>query len=557
MAETTEPEKLNLSPETQVLIERYESGLEEKKAGEDVVNTINVDTIASKIAEFYEKLRMIIDWKDEHLIRRTAIERSLKRRFLSELGNGEGANLDLVQVAESLLMELIRAGHFPNNTLPREKIGEVGDILAKYKFILENAGGLSSAEQGAKNRVNFYHWLLEVAACEVEDLLDPAIKENALIDYMTVQLSKRLRVDPSIDITEKEKETQLFIAVHRALFRLDSPIIAYYLLKKWHPGWNTLEDPQLRAISNSIIEEWHLIESLFEHPQYSEFYKVCERYDTYYLLLGDIFDQLEEKDSTEELEDKLKDPEELEKETRVAYKKRAETLRSRLTRIATYSTLSIFVAGAFSLFLVEVPLARLIAGRFSPLALVVDLGVPTLIMYLLVGTAHPPEEDNLERVLEGMKKMVYAELDWGIYEITAKKKRGFWGRFFITLLYFFIWTVSLSAVVAAFYFAQVPLPSVVLDTMNVAIVTFAGIEIRQRAGELRVDEGKTRVIDFIFDTFSLPVAKFGKWLSEKWKEYNIVSVFFTALIDMPFLGFIQLIESWSAFLKEKKSGMYS
>jgi len=561
MVRDTENKKRELSTETRALIERFERGLEEKEASEGAVNTIYVDSIASKIAEFYEKLRMIIDWKDEHLIRRTAIERSLKRRFLSELGNGSAGNYNFRDVSESLLMELIRAGHFPNNSLPRERIGEVAKVLEKYSFILENAAVEKQDSQGAKERVNFYHWLLEVAACEIEGTLEPAIKENALIDYMTVQLLERLKLDPSIKLSPEEKETHLYIAVHRALFRLDSPIIAYHLLQCWYENWDSLEEANLNAVTQNITRDWRNIEKLFDHPLYPEFYKFCERYDTYYLLLGDIFSELEKQEEEEAGEEKVENtiskPSLLERLTRMVYEERAESLSSRLTRTATYSTLSIFVGGAVSLFLVEVPLARLFAGRFSPTALAVDLAVPTAVMYLLVGTARPPEEENLEKVIEGMKRTVYEGFDWGLYEITPKKKRSFWVSFLVTLLYFFIWVVSLSAVAAAFYFARVPLPSVVLDTINVAVVTFAGIEIRQRANELRVGETRTKISDFIFDTFSLPVAKLGKWLSEKWKEYNLVSVFFTALIDMPFLGFIQLIESWSAFLKEKKSGMYS
>jgi len=48
-------------------------------------NPIYVDEIASKVAKFYETVRRIVDWKEEHLIRRAAIERVLKRRFVSKV----------------------------------------------------------------------------------------------------------------------------------------------------------------------------------------------------------------------------------------------------------------------------------------------------------------------------------------------------------------------------------------------------------------------------------------------------------------------------------------
>jgi len=45
-------------------------------------NPIYVDEIASKVAKAYETVRRIVDWKEEHLIRRAAIERVIKRRFV-------------------------------------------------------------------------------------------------------------------------------------------------------------------------------------------------------------------------------------------------------------------------------------------------------------------------------------------------------------------------------------------------------------------------------------------------------------------------------------------
>lgn len=557
-------EEKSFSQNTLQFIEEYQQKLDERRE-EESLQTIHVDTIASKVAAFYEKLRLIIDWKDEHLIRRMAIERSLKRRLLSELGFRFNTKLDPHDIAEALLIELIRAGHFPNNSIPKKRISDLAKILEKYIIILENS---DRPKQNTKERVNFYHWILEMGACEIEEALEPPIRQKALINYMTNQLSSRLRLDPELGIQGRKKWVLTYIAVHRSLFRLDSPLIHYHLLKKKFPDWKTADKTRLKDIAKDLPATRNEFENLLEHPLYPKFYKYCERYNTYYLILSDVLDMLEEQQqkkkekSAEEVEpldvkEALKYPKNWRPFARQTYKERSETLSSRLTRIAIYSTLSIFVAGAVSLFIVEVPLARLVAGKFSLFALTVDLLAPTALMFILVGTARKPEKGNQEKVIEGLSKTIYQKGEWGIYQIEKPRKHSFIGKFLITLFYFLVWSISLSAIVAVFYFARVPITSVILDTMNVAIVTFVGVEIRQRADDLKVGEERTNFFGFIFDTLSLPVAKFGKWLSDKWKEYNIVSVFFTALVDMPFLAFIELVESWSAFLKEKKSGIYS
>ena len=551
-----ENEAHQFSAAVRELLTKYQESLIVSRAPEEEESTIQVDDVASRVAAFYERLRMIIDWKDEHLIRRTAIERSLKRRLLSELGFGFASNSKVGALAESLVLELIRGGHFPNAAIPQVKLSAVEKVLEKYIYILEKAPiNGEPSPTGAKKKINFYNWILEIAACEIEEVLAPATKENALIDFMTMQLGERLRVDPSLGLGEDEKHLQTHIAVHRTLFRLDSPIISYHLFKYRYPDWSDLSEERLKEIAAGIFSIWEELEKTLNHPLYNQFYKFCERYNALYLLMGDILNLFESR--PDGIEAALANPNIFKSLVERVYGERLATLKSRLSRIAFYSTLSIFVASGFSLFLVEVPLARLFADGFSPLALAIDMLVPTVWMFFLVRSIRLPDRENLERVLTGMKRIVYEDSSVGFFEIRPAKKRG-WGMvFIITLFYFLGWCVSLSSVAAAFYYTRVPLPSVVLDTINIAIVTFVGLQIRQRANEVRVGEEKTRFGDFVFDTLSLPVARFGQWLSSKWKEYNIVAVFFAALIDMPFQALIEFVESWSAFLKEKKSGMYS
>ena len=79
-----------LSEATQRLIAKYNLWQQSQKPKEGV-STIHVDEVASKVAAFYEQIRTIVDWKEEHLMRRSAIIRKLKRRFLNlELSNFSG-----------------------------------------------------------------------------------------------------------------------------------------------------------------------------------------------------------------------------------------------------------------------------------------------------------------------------------------------------------------------------------------------------------------------------------------------------------------------------------
>ena len=540
-----------LSPEVQKLIKDYQDW-HSKLHLEENQPTIHVDDVASKVAALYEKIRGIVDWKEEHLMRRTAIERALKRRLISELpGLGIISNLKASKIAEPLVLELVRGGHFQNDKIPRKKIAAVQRALEKYIYILERSPFSKNSSSSVKNKVQFYNWILEIAACEIEEILSPSLRENALIELMTNLMEKKIAIAPEINIDENEKRTQIYIAVHQTLFRLDAPIISYHLLKCRYPQWADLTPETLNEITRDILAIWEGIEKDLSHPLSNEFLKICEKYDTPYLLLGDILDFFAENPA--ELPEKLSKPEVLTNLIRKAYDKRLSTLKSRLFRAAIYSTLSILISSGFSLFVVEVPLAKLFYGRFNLVAIIVDILGPTLLMFLLVATAKPPGKSNLEEVTREITKIVYQNQERGVYEIRAPKKRGFVANFIISFSYLSGLLLSLGLIIWAFRAAKIPPTSVVLDTMNVAVIVFAALLLRRRAKELTVEEEKINLLEFLLDTLSIPMAKLGQWLSAKWREYNIVSVFFTALVDMPFLTFVEFVEGWNLFLKEKKA----
>lgn len=535
-----------ISQTTKKLIQQYQSWHQslERKGKEDI-STIHVDEIASRVAAFYEKLREIVDWKEEHLMKRAAIERNLKRRlFLAKEGKS---------VAEPLVLELIRGGHFPNDQIEETKISDTEKILDKYIYILENSNSGSSERQ----KIQLYNWLLGIAACEIEEVLSPFNKERALIDYMTELITNKIKLRHrgviSIGgITEEEKNTQIYVAVQRALFKLDSPIISYHLLKKKYILWAGLPAAQLQEIAQNIYSVWENLEKELNHSLKDKFYKICERYDTPYLLLGDI---LTENNPTE-IYEKISKPENLEELIRGAYNKRLSTLKKRLSRAAVYSTLSIFLVNSVSLFVLEIPLAKIITGTFTPITIAVNILGPTFLMFLLIATIKPPPKSNLEIVLLETMKIVYETEKTDIYEIKVPRKKGFFVRFFIALLYLIGALIPLGVIVRIFELASFPPTSVVINIMFVSLIAFAGLAIRNRAEELTVEEKKTGLFNFVFDILFLPIVGLGRWLSNKWKRYNAIAIFFNALIDLPFQIFIEFLEQWRYFLKEKKEEIH-
>jgi len=527
-----------------------------KQADEVDEAPIHVDEIASRVAFIYEKVRTIVDWKEEHLVRRGAIERILKRKMITKIsGIGIVSGFDPYTAAEPLVLELIRGGHFPNDKIPFKKINDVAKVLEKYVYILEN--NPISMQTGAtpklKQEINLYNWLLEIAACEIEETIQPAILQNALIQCMVESMLARIQLKPQNLLEEKDKALQVYIAVLRTLFNLDEPIVTYYLLKIKYPDWLNASPEFLKNASEKILQIEKDLQKDLSHPMEGQFFNLCETYDTVYLLLGDALKNYEHKPS--KIDQDFAKPRKFTSIIKKAYEKRLSTLKRRLNRSALFSTLSVLLSGAASLYILEVPIAKLVYGEWKPTAIAVDILLPTFYMAVLVLIVKPPRKSNLDRVIKEAKKVVFAKKEKDSYEIKAKRKMGIILRILIGFLYLLAIFVSLTFIFFVFELAQIPVTSLYIDTLNVAVIVFAALVVRQRAKELTVED-KLSIREFLIDILSVPVAEVGQWLANKWKEYNIVSIFFMALIDMPFSTLTSFIENWSSFVKERKSEIH-
>jgi len=531
-----------LSDATKKLIAQYKIAHQQNLQKQGVA-TIHVDEFASTVAAFYEKIRMVVDWKEEHLIRRTAITRKLKRRFLNVDPNKTSSSESF---AEPLILELIRAGHFPNDKIEESKIDVVQNILNKYLYILKENPQVGTPRE----KMQFFNWLIEIAACEIEENLATLRKETALIDYMFKLMKERIIVSEKViqktHLTEEEKNIQIYIAVQQSLFKLDNPLISYNLLKYQFPKWATIDKNLLSEISKNIYKIWYKIDELLSHPLGKKFYTICEKYDTPYLIMGDV---LSEENSGE-----ISSPEILESLVKKAYNKRKSTLSQRIRRAGLYSTLSALLTNSFFVFLVEVPLAYWIYGTFSSspyLTISVDIFGPTILMFLMISTIKLPSKENFNLVVMEVMKIAYEKDKIDTYEIKSNRKRGVVTAFIISVIYIATAIFSFGLIFYIFEKAKFPITSVVINIVLIAIIVFAGLAVRRKGEELTVENKKPSVLGFLFDIFSLPIAGTGRWLSNKWKKYNAISAFFNAMIDSPFAIFVEFLEQWRYFIKDR------
>ncbi len=535
-----------LRDEIVLIAERYSNELISLRKKESV---INVDEIASGVAKFYEKVRKIIDWKDDNALRRGATERILKRILFPNMVGFSSKGHDTKELAQTITEELVRGGHLPNHEIPQSRVDIVSVALQKYLFFLDHIYS-SSGIIDVKKKNDLSTFVIEIAACEMEEILTRPVKEYGVMNAMTKILEERIKITPEGAINKNEKRDFIRISVQRRLYHLDDNYVTYLYLKIKYPQFQNPSQEEMKWFADNIISIKEGSHEYINNKIIKEFEGIADQVSTVFMLLDDVFESL--KDNPEGIKEAIEDRGRFQSLLTDAYDKRHATLKTRLKNSAIFSTLSVFVSNFATFYLIEVPVARLFYEEFNTLATIVDFILPTLVMFLLVIFIKAPDEDNIEKVLDVTINLLHKDQEYDTYEINIEEKKLSFGRILINIVYAISTILTLVGIGFVFYIAKLPMTSVIYDTFTITLTIYAAVIVRKESKELYVGDDRN-FQDFLFDMITVPIAKVGQLLSRKWKEYNVVAIATNFLIEVPLVTMLDFIEDWGKFIRERKS----
>ncbi len=505
-----------------------------KKEGEEL---IKVNVMTSAISFMYEKVRTIVDYKEEHLLRKSAIFRILKRRFLE--------STDCYKMAENLIKELIGAKYLENNKIPETKIIEVAQVIEKYDFLYNGV----EEQKGLKRALKLYDWIIGLAAVEIERVLLPANKEKIFVRFMYDEIQARAEI-ASQDMTEEEKNMQIFLAVNRSLIKSDKPMLEYLILKLWYPEWKNnykLFLPKFIDEIETIKEE---IDKAINHKMANRLLKFCRSYSTMMIILQEVICQdfkagRELVNDIPLLENKIRE---------VCHHKYQETkkrLKTHIWRAIVY----IFLTKMLLALVIEIPFDYYILQSFNWLAIGINIAFPPLLMIFIASTIRTPSEKNTQAMIKGIYEILTGKIGEVKY-IKEPKKRGWFTWILFNLIYLITFLVPFVFIVYFLDKIGFSYLSILLFLVFLSIVSFFGVRIRNSARELVVIKKKENIIGELFDFITLPFIRLGRWLSFNFSRINIFIFILDFIIEAPLKIILQAVEEWLAFFKEKKEDLY-
>ncbi|OGG06910.1 hypothetical protein A3D05_06510 [Candidatus Gottesmanbacteria bacterium RIFCSPHIGHO2_02_FULL_40_24] len=525
---------LTLSKYTKALIRNYQNPL---KLRVPSVIRISVSQTVSFAAFLYEKMRNAVEFREDHLIRRAAIQRILKRRLIL---NENGRDL-----AEPLIKELLWARYYENNTIGEEKIGEIQSIIDKYFFIRNEliAGRISSEQEKISD------FIIEVLSCEIQENLSPNYRQEAFTNYVYQIL--RPYILPFN--TEEERDIQVYIAVERTFAHNDNALIRYHLLKLIVPEiteitWQTA-DPVLPKLYDAV----NRIERDLAHPLKDKIRNIVKKQIPPFLILRDIFEN-----NRHQLAGIMNDESKLKYKVDEACRKRYDESRSRLSRTAIRSFIYILLTKVIFAFILEIPYDLYILGEIAYLPIAINVIFPPILMTLIILSVTVPGDDNTRKIYQLIKGIIDNDPDTpavigsGIAVGKKSRTRGFVFTGLFTLTYLLTYIMSFGSIIYGLTLLKFNPVSQSIFIFFVTLVTFFAYRVIQITQEYQV-VSQENFFSTLTDFFFLPIIRVGQWLSgEVLQRFNVFIFIFDFIIEMPFKAIVEVFDEWIRFVRLKK-----
>ncbi|MFH1712104.1 MAG: hypothetical protein ABH846_02610, partial [Patescibacteria group bacterium] len=480
-------------------------------AGEEV---IEVSGPASTAATVYEKLRRTIDYQEEHLLRRNAILRMLKR-FM-------GSDMPLEKMAANLLQELVWARYLPNKEVPTRFVSVLTPIINKYEPLLR------AADEIGHDRDYLFTWILDVLSTEIEYAIAPPVGDEALVSYMYEEMRERIYWDPKIIISEEERDLKIYIAIHQTILKSNLATLRFRVLTLYYPDWpgaSTAE--RVKEVAENVDAIIRTVDSQINHPVTNKLGLLLRRKAGVFHVVRDAI-----AENPDQLPNWLNEPEVLDREVTKALKKRTKIFRIRIRRTAIRAVIFLFLTKMLLALIIEVPYDFFIVKETHLTPLFINIFFHPLFLAFLSLTTSIPEKRNVVDY-HGAVRALAVGADHDYLNIRMKREIfGTWSKVF-AVVYSMIFLFTYGAIGVLLTRIGFNWLSITLFLFFLSLVTFFGIRIRSTVKDIVLSDVRKGIIGPIFDIFMLPIVRAGRWLSTRVAKINVFIYFFDFIIEAP------------------------
>ena len=518
-----------MSASQRKIIERLAEIVQPPPPRAPVASPITVHAAISRFSVFYEKVRNAVDYRDDHLLRKAAIARILKRQLALE-GDASAA-------ATQLVRELIAARYLPNGVLPEDLYAQVSLVIEKYLQLHRIKAGDERHDE----------WLMGIVAAEIEEVVDDHTQVKGFINFLFERLAGKITVDEK-DMSDTERRLQVYIACYRSLVKADDEMIGFKLSRAYQPKWmepeTWIDNP--RAMAEEMLNVERSVRHALVHPLNAKFQSLVKPWA---ISLGILQAALNENPSgAAEL---MEDEEALFLAVQRIADRRMRESKGKVRRVTVRAMIYLFITKIVFALALEIPFELVLYKHVDRFALATNILFPPVLMFAVGSMIRMPGKENVKRIKQCVKELLSQD---GPLEkrIKVPKERGSFGRVVFGLGYALAFLLTFGAIFSILGVFNFTWVSSLIFMFFLCIVSFFAFRLRISAQEFIAVERPDRLTNLVVDFFSIPILRAGRWLSQTISRLNIFIFFFDFIVEAPFKIFLNVLEEWSAFMKEKK-----
>lgn len=525
---------IKLSDYAQALVDSVEA-IKPREQPDDYTK-LTVSRAVSFLAIVYERVRNAIEYREDHLIRRAAIERILRRR-LSINPNAEGE-------AENLLRELLWARYFPKNSLGEDDVDTVQKILESYMTFRDKL--LKGKSDGGKEYLG--NFLMDLMTCEIEETLSPDIsaRESMYTYFLYQTMHNSVRVE---GVSDEQKDMFFLIALEKAYRKSDQPYQRYHTYGLFYKNIPQLSAAEQDKLIPTLPKTLQSIDQTIRNPNVEKMIRFIKKQLPAYLILYEVMNDSKGKMKTT-LTSKARLWQMVEKKCVEKYKQ----VKERLTGLAIRSLIYIFVTKMVLAIILEYPVSMLLYHEAPIMPIVINSLFPPLLMIMIVLWFKLPGKDNTIRVYRRIVQIVDHDPTYetrvALITKRVKEKTRFLTSIF-SFFYFATFGITLYAIHYLLNLLDFHLLSQALFIFFISVVSFFSYRIKQVVNEYRLVE-RDSILAPIIDFFFVPILSLGKLFNKGVSKINVFTVIFDFIIEAPFKLIIDVVEEWIKFTKARK-----
>jgi len=541
-SEKTEPSEKPYSSKLSPYIESFLFSFEKKVklAKNKDEEKISVSEVFGALARLYERIRTTVEYKGEHVLRRNAIERILRRLIWEQ--QSIKTDIDEGKIAETLVKELIWASYLPNNSVPQKKLTRIKKIIQKYVYFLKNLDNFPPGVSASKVRL----WMWGIASSEIEEVLDPSYRE-LYVQLMYSWFTNRYEWKDT-NLNDHDKEIQIYLSIHRAFTKSDEPIMRYHLLLKEIPNWKRAEPSDINRLILQFPKIYSEIENHLYYKDRFSLYRIIRKHAAAFDILREIVKK--KQLSTRYL---LENEKKFEKEVRDICDEKYKQIKLRVSTGIVRSIIYIFLTKVFIALIIEIPYEIFIFGDVRYLPLSLNIIIPPSLMWLFGFTIRVPGAKNTEAIVERLKSVVYNQdkVTKQVFSLVKSQKGSFlsliFGLFYLILFFLVFGTLTYILTLLDFTFF-----GILIFFGFLSLVILFAFRVRYNANQLKIDSDEEGILGHLTSTLTLPFLNLGFFLSKGLSKLNFFTAILDFLIEIPFKNILEVFEEWTRFLKEKK-----